>query len=94
MATYNRGKLLRLAKEGKLVCVKSYSFDDGHGATNSIKELPVRVIDNTGEWKEGVCNLRESHFKGNSGCAYTQANGTVCLVVHSNLNFDFKIIGK
>ncbi len=96
MATYNRGKLLRLAKAGKLMIVSSYSFTDGYSNGNdfSTEKMPVEVRSevNKGIYKEGVCYVREDEFKG-YGHASLNTNGTIHLHVHSNKSYDFKIIG-
>ncbi len=92
METVNRGKLCRLAKEGKLVCVNSYRFDDYSGPQVGKQELPVRMKEGHGDWKEGYINLNESDFKGKPGRAWKNADGTICLYIHSNLNYDLKIV--
>ena len=92
--TYNRGKLLRLAKAGLLVRVSSYHFDDMDGAERikaGVPEVPVRVITSGSEWKEGFCNVYPSDFS-TSGRAWLNDNGTICLYVHSNCNYDFRIV--
>ena len=93
-ATYNRGKLLRLAKAGRLVRVASYRFDDMYGAEQTrsdAAEIPVRIIARGSEWKDGFCNLYESDFKS-SGRAWDNGNGTICLYIHSNHNVDVRVI--
>jgi hypothetical protein len=92
MVTYNRGKLLRLAKAGKLVTVSTYSFDDSYGASRSSKQMPVvvRTPENQGIYQDGICYVREDEFK-NYGNA-TEHNGIITLHVHSNKNYDFKVI--
>ena len=42
--TFNRGKLKRLAQQGKLEMVESYNFDDMHGESRSRKVVPVKFI--------------------------------------------------
>lgn len=94
--TYNRGKLLRLAKAGRLVRVASYSFDDMYGESRTREgapEIPVRIIRNGGEWKEGFCNLYPSDFQ-TSGRAWQNENGTICLYIHSNSNVDVRIVDE
>lgn len=43
MTTFNRGKLLRLAKAGRLVIASSYHFDDMYGESRSTAPVPVAV---------------------------------------------------
>jgi hypothetical protein len=95
MKTIRRDKLLRLARNGKLVTVSSYSFDDMHGASRSKTERPVAIIpEGNPDWwkerKEGVAYLHASDFTG-SGRAWENPNGTITLIVHSNLNYDFRV---
>lgn len=93
MKTFRRDKLLRLAKKGNLVLIASYSYDDMYGSSQAEKEMPVAV--NPADWRErseNVCYLRESDFDSNCGRAWLNENGTVCLVVHSNLNYTFRIL--
>jgi hypothetical protein len=93
--TFRRDKLRRLAAAGKLVMVDSYRYDDGYGADRSTKELPVRMsTSDVAEYADGVCTLRPYHFTGKSGCAYSSAPGKVTLIVHSNLNFTFRILDQ
>ena len=91
MRTFRRDRLWRLAKAGKLVCVSSYSFDDGYGASSSKREMPVKALVNGDTYRpEGVVCLREDHFTGYGGA--TEEGGVIHLHVHSNLNFDFRVI--
>lgn len=94
MSTYNRGKLLRLAKAGKLVAIVTYQFDDMYGAdTIKTNEMPVviRTKENKDIYQAGICYLREDLFKS-YGHATLNPNKTVHLHVHSNKYYDFKII--
>ena len=90
MKTYNRGKLLRLARTGKLVAVESYDYDDMHGESRMEKgEKTVHVL-SIGEWgKDGFFNVHESDFKSH-GRAWENENGTITLYVHSNCNYTFR----
>lgn len=94
--TFNRGKLLKLAQAGKLVKVDSYHFDDMMGETRSREEMPVAM--KPADWhdqKPGTCYLTEWQFKTKSGCAYLSSPSRpdlVTLIVHSNSNFDFRIL--
>ncbi len=93
MPTFNRGKLLRLAKAGKLVLSRAYSFDDTFGEDRFSGEIPVvvRTPENKDTYTEGICYVREDEFKS-YGHASLNTNGTVHLHVHSNKNYDFKIL--
>ena len=89
--TFRRDKLFRLAQAGRLVVVESYHFDDQYGESRGSVELPVRVQVDHGDWKDGYYNIRESDFTGKEGQAIVEANGNVCLYVHSNKNVTFRI---
>ena len=93
MKIYRRDKLLRLAEKGKLVLVGSYHFDDILGAERSDREMPVKVRsgDPNEPHQDGVCYVRRSEFT-NYGCAWENDNGTVHLHVHSNKNYDFRVL--
>lgn len=93
--TFNRGRLLSLARAGKLTKVEGYRYEDG-GADDPVsrKELPVRIIgDGRPDFVDGYCNLRESDFKSKSGTAYRKGDtaDTVVLIVHSNRNYTFRV---
>ena len=90
METVNRGRLLKLAKAGRLTMVQSYHFDDMYGQETSTKEIPVRIKSAYDDFKEGFCNLLESDFKSKSGCAY-KSGDTIVLIVHSNCNYNFRV---
>lgn len=92
MKTIRRNKLLNLAKAGRLVAVGSYHFDDMMGQSISKNEIPVRIKDSFDDHKDGFCNLREFDFTCKGGRAWDNGNGTVTLYIHSNSNFDLRII--
>ena len=94
MATMNRGTLLKMAKAGKLVMVGSYHFDDMIGESRGAKEIPVRIRADYNDFIEGQCNLWESDFKSKCGRAWRNDNGTYCLYVHSNCNYDLKEVER
>jgi hypothetical protein len=88
-----RDKLMRLAKQGRLVCTSSYHFDDLLGQGGIAIELPVKFIEANDQWQDGYCNVREHDFKSNVGSASVSDDGKhVHLYVHSNLNIDFRIL--
>jgi hypothetical protein len=89
--TFNRGKLLRLAKAGKLIKVGSYHFDDQTGQEMTSNQTPVNVMQSCNDFKEGCCNVFEHDFKTKSGMATQEESGLICLYVHSNCNYDFRI---
>jgi len=91
MKTVRRDMLMKLAKQGKLVCVQSYYFDDMTGENRGANEMPVRVKSGYGDYKEGFINVDDHDFKGH-GRAWKNADGTITLIVHSNLNYTFKIV--
>lgn len=88
MATYRRDKLFRLAQAGRLMMIRTArDLQPGEAA-----ELPVRV-GAVGDWRDGWCNVRADHFEGKSGRAYHgRADGTITLIVHSNLSYDFRVL--
>lgn len=96
MKTFRRDKLRRLVEAGRVECAGSYHFDDMYGESrDGAKAMPVAM--KPADWhdmKEGVCYLTESDFTTNSGRAWLNENGTVTLIVHSNSNFDFRILDK
>ncbi len=98
MAKMNRGTLLKLAKAGKLVAVGSYHFDDMFGATGGeVNEKPVLVVSSWGS--DGIDRskyfvIHESDFKSKCGACWEGKNGHVCLYVHSNCNYDLKIVSE
>jgi hypothetical protein len=93
MKTFRRDKLLRLAKAGKLAVVDSYHFDDMFGASrNGSNSKPVKVITNGREADGSFYCVFESDFSSGVGRAWQNENGTVTLIVHSNLNYTFKIL--
>lgn len=97
MKTFNRGKLKRLAEAGRLVSVSSYSFDDMMGESRSNNEMPV-VCPTPPDFRDrhdGTVYLRPDHFTSKSGCAYLANDNRedlVTLIVHSNLNYTFRIL--
>ena len=91
-ATFNRGKLRKLAAAGRLVLASSYHFDDMLGEDRTAKEMPVAIApENRDDRKEGTCYLWDHDFKSSSGCAYESGPGLVTLIVHSNSNYTFRI---
>lgn len=95
MATFNRGKLRRLAEAGRLVTVSSYSFDDMYGESRTDQEMPVvcPMPPDHLDRREGIVYLRPDHFTSSCGGAYVGARSDlVTLHVHSNLNYTFRIL--
>lgn len=91
MKTVNRGYLKRMVERGELEVVHYYSFDDMYGAQRGVP-APMPVEIDPGDWqkrKEGTCYLRPDHFTG-YGRAWENPNGTITLIIHSNLNYTFK----
>lgn len=93
--TFNRGKLLRLIKAGRVVATGSYHFDDMYGESRGLpREMPVEI--NPGDFKlrrEGVVYVWESDFTG-YGRAWYHGDSTdrVHLRIHSNSSLDFRIL--
>jgi|SRR5579872_2068623 len=92
--TFNRGRLLRLAEQGRLESVSSYSFDDMYGASTSKKALPIRLMpEDRTQCQYGVFHyVWESDFKSGSGRAWLNENGSITLYVHSNHWVDVRIV--
>jgi hypothetical protein len=92
MSTLNRGRLLKLARAGKLVCVDSYHYDETSGETRLKSPLPVRIKLEYGDYLAGHVSLTEHDFQSSSGCASLSDDGqTATLYVHSNRNYDFRM---
>lgn len=101
MKTIRRDALLRMAAAGKLLVVDAYRFDDQTGSERSKEPRPVMVMPSDPDWWkkapadggriQGVCYIRASDFSG-SGRAYEQTNGDITLIVHSNLNYTFRVV--
>lgn len=98
MKTFNRGTLRKLVEAGRVRVVGSYHFDDMTGASrDSAKGMPAAIAPTPGPdaWKqrkEGVCYIYPSDFTASCGRAWQNDNGTICLYVHSNSNFDLQIL--
>jgi len=93
MKTFNRGKLRRLIEAGKVELAAAYHYDDMAGETRTRQPMPVAM--KPADWrdrKEGVCYVTEWDLKSQSGSAWQNPNGTVTLYVHSNSNYDFRIL--
>lgn len=98
MKTFRRDKLRRLIEAGRVVTVSTYSFDDMHGESRGNKVMPVAMKpDDWKDRKEGVCYMGKWDFDSKSGCCY-QSNdkdpSRVTLIVHSNSNYEFRILDK
>lgn len=93
MKTIRRDKLKRLAEADKLVVVDAYEFDDMLGASRVKEETKVRMAPKDGgeRYLPGHITLDESDFKSSVGRAWENPNGTITLIVHSNLNYTFKV---
>lgn len=94
MKTFNRGKLRKLAAAGKLLCVDYYHFDDMYGAERKNgASIPV-VYPKPADWHDrtnGILYLDDMDFRTKSGCCWENPNGTITLIIHSNLNYTFKV---
>lgn len=96
MKTIRRDLLLRLARAGKLVLVGSYSFDDQHGsdviqpgaARPGDAEPAARGLVPTGGHVLGA----GQRVRGQARPRVGEHNGTVTLYVHSNSNYDFRVL--
>lgn len=90
--TFRRDRLLKLARDGRLVCIEGYNFDDQFGTDRSEKEIPVRVKERHDDFVHGWWNLTLQDFQSTSGSASQHEDGTVTLYVHSNRNMKFRIL--
>lgn len=94
MKTVRRDTLKKLAAKGRLAMVDSLSFDDQYGQERCQVELPVRILADYRDHKDGYCNLHASDFDSSSGSARANANGTVSLRVHSNNSMTFRVLAE
>jgi len=96
MKTVNRGWLRRMVKAGRIVAVSACHFDDLHGEDRGLpQEMPVKLWADYPDWhdrQEGTIYLHDGDFKSKSGCCYQNANGTITLIVHSNSNYDLRLL--
>jgi hypothetical protein len=96
MKTINRGWLRRMVKAGRIVAVSAYHFDDMTGEDRGLPhEMPVKLRADFPDWhdrKEGTIYLHDSDFKSKSGCCYDGGNGIIHLSVHSNCNYDLRLL--
>lgn len=90
--TFRRDRLLKLARDGRLVCIEGYNFDDQLGTNLSQKEYPVRVRKRFDDFLHGWYNMTLNDFQSRSGSASQKDDGTVTLYVHSNRNMTFRIL--
>jgi hypothetical protein len=96
MSTFNRGKLLRAAKAGKLFAkcdyrlTDDYAFDNANNFGKHADWLPVVINETMAEWKPGQINMTEWHFKTKSGGCY-EHKGEITFYVHGNLSYTVKI---
>ncbi len=89
--TFRRDRLLRMAQQGKLVVVDSYSYDDMTGSVRNKTERPVKIVEPGDSRPEGTVCLFPSDFNG-SGRAYQYVeDGRIVLHIHGNLNVTFRI---
>jgi hypothetical protein len=95
MKTFRRDKLRRLIEERRVEVVGSYHFDDMTGSSRDGAQgmLAAMMPADRTEVRDGICYLHPFYFTG-SGRAWENPNGTVTMIVHSNLNFDFKILER
>ena len=99
MKTVNRGKLKRLAEQGKLLGRCKYRYTDDYiydNATNFGRMenyFPVFLIPNEGrhEIPEGHIGIYEWYFTCKSGRAWEEEDGTITFYPHSNLSYQLKI---
>lgn len=85
---------IKLAREGRLVMVDAYSYDDMRGGERTKTEMPVlfREENEQGSYKEGVYNLHA--WVVNMSQLRIEKNGDVFMRVHSNENATFRILDK
>jgi hypothetical protein len=96
MKTINRGWLRRQVAAGKVVAVSAYHFDDMMGASRGLPApTPVKLHADFPDWHdrcEGTIYLYDSDFTAKSGRAYDTGNGVIHLTVHSNCNYDLRLL--
>lgn len=94
MKTFNRSKLRKLVEQGRVIAVGSYSFDDMEGESRDTAKGMLCAI-RPQDWhdrKEDVCYLFEHDFTSKCGRAWQSENGVITLYVHSNCNYDLRIV--
>jgi hypothetical protein len=73
-----------------------YSIEhDGSGSNDTFggKWMPARLSSGYGDFIEGQANFRSHDFTSKSGHAYRGPDGTINLIVHSNLAWTLRPIG-
>lgn len=95
--TFRRNKLRRLIEAGKVVMAASYHFDDMMGESRTQgAAMPVAMYpegpDGWRQTKPGTCYVRPFELETKSGACWQSENGIVTLYVHSNSNYDFRIL--
>ncbi len=100
MKTVNRGKLKRLAEQGKLLARCNYCYTDDYAWDNANnfgrtkQYLPVYVIQKgESRWNvpEGYIGIDEYYFRCKGGHAWEEKDGTITLYPYQNLSYSLKI---
>lgn len=93
--TFNRGTLRKLAQQGQLEMIESYSYDEMQGVSESKnKSVPVKFIEKGPDgrlpYESGVCCLAAHDFNSKSGGAWVNADKTITLYIHDNHHLTFR----
>lgn len=96
MKPFRRDKLRRLVEAGRVVMVGSYHYDDMTGGDRkqavAIK-CAIMPADRSAAVFDGTtCYLYSSDFTGHGRAWQNDDDGTIHLHVHSNCNYDFRIV--
>jgi hypothetical protein len=93
MDTVRRDWLKKQIAAGKMEAKLDYSIEhDGSGAYDKFGGpwIPARLSSGYGDFVEGQMNFRSHDFTSKSGMAYRGPNGTISLIVHSNLAYTLR----
>ena len=97
MKIVNRGWLKRQVEAGMVEAKCNYLLTDdyaGDKANNFAKTdwMPARIRRNYNDFVLGQINLWGHDFKCKPGGAWREDDGTITLIVHSNLSYSLRLI--
>jgi hypothetical protein len=94
LKTIRRDKLKRDIAKGLYVCKCNYHFADDarydYISDENTAYKQINLISEGNKRDYDKINLRLSDFDSQVGRAWENADGSVTLVIHSNLSYDFK----
>jgi len=92
MKTLNRSTLRNMINRGEIISGSSYAYDEMSGTTigNGENPRPVRFMEDDGNKDyQKFYYIWRTDLTTKSGRAYYNADGTITVIVHSNLNYTF-----